>query len=53
MRGIGDTTEVVLQTKRGLETFHVDTFNNGQLTFGLIYRRPRVLGRTARIEGAA
>lgn len=52
-RGVGDTTETVLQTKRGLETFFVDTFNNGRLTFALIYRRPRVLGRTARIEGAA
>lgn len=52
-RGVGDTTEIVLHTKRGLETFYVDTFNNGRLTFGLIYRRPRLLGRTARIEGAA
>lgn len=52
-RGVGETTEMVLDTKRGLETFHVDSFNNGRLTFALIYRRPRVLGRTARIEGAA
>jgi hypothetical protein len=53
MQGVGATTEMVLDTKRGLETFHVGSFNNGRLTFALIYRRPRVLGRTARIEGAA
>lgn len=52
-RGLGVTTDIVLDTKRGSETFHVDTFNNGRLSFALIYRRPRVLGRTARIEGAA
>ncbi|OJZ63329.1 hypothetical protein BRW65_29875 [Mycobacterium paraffinicum] len=52
-RGIGGTTEVALDTKRGLTKFHVDTFNNGRLNFALIYRQPKVLGRTARIAGVA
>lgn len=45
--------EVALDTKRGLTTFQVRSFNYGRLTFALIYRRPQVFGRSARIEGAA
>lgn len=45
-RGVGDSTSIVLDTKRGSTTFAADTFCNGRLRFVLLFRRSRFAGQT-------
>jgi hypothetical protein len=49
--GVGDTTELTLDTKRGEVKFTVDTFSNGYLHYALLYRNNRASGRKRELVG--
>ena len=49
--GPGGTTELVLDTQRGLTTFKADTFFNGQFQFVLLYRNRRLAGQKRVLVG--
>jgi hypothetical protein len=49
--GVGDTTEMTLETRRGVTKFTADTFSNGRLHYALLYRNTRLSGQKRELVG--
>lgn len=49
--GVGEQSELTLQTSRGTTTFLADSFCNGRLRYVLLFRRNRLSGRQRELVG--